>query len=118
MPAAADARRAGRVEPMPAQEPSRATKVTFSRTRASRSVSQGSRRRNRRRRVGFIARVAVLAVIGGLLPALSLALARPASAAASCPSGGCSVTVDARDLTSGSPLARFSYIVNVDNTKL
>jgi hypothetical protein len=50
---------------------------------------------------------------------LSAARAPRAKAApATCGAGGCAVTVDARDFTSGDPLASFTYIVNVDNTKL
>ncbi|MCU1658433.1 MAG: hypothetical protein JWO57_3089, partial [Pseudonocardiales bacterium] len=59
-----------------------------------------------------------MAVVGGMIPAVSLALAQPAHAAASCPAGGCAVTIDARDFASGTPLAHFNYIVNKDNTKL
>jgi large repetitive protein len=41
-----------------------------------------------------------------------------AAAASACPSGGCAVTIDARDFASGNPLASFSFVVNLDNTKL
>jgi hypothetical protein len=65
----------------------------------------------------------VIAVfVAGLLPgllSLSTSLAPRAQAAPStCGSDGCAVTIDARDFASGDPLANFSYIVNVDNTKL
>src|ERR1700759_3388302 len=41
-----------------------------------------------------------------------------AAAASACPSGGCAVTIDARDFASGNPLASFNFIVNLDNSKL
>ncbi len=67
----------------------------------------------------FTARGAVLAVIGGLLPPVFvLAIAVPAAqAASSCPAGGCSVTIDARDFTSQQALAHFNYVINLDNTR-
>jgi hypothetical protein len=74
-------------------------------------------RRPRRLRAG-VARAAVLAVVAALTVPLATATSTPATAAASCPSGGCSVTVDARDFASDSPLEHFNYIINVDNTKL
>jgi hypothetical protein len=64
---------------------------------------------------------AVVVVLGLLLSLASLSPSRAPraeAAPATCGSGGCAVTVDARDFASGSPLANFSYIVNVDNTKL
>jgi hypothetical protein len=63
---------------------------------------------------GFV----TLIVAATFLPALRPALTPHAHAAAACPAAGCSVTVDARDLASNTPLAHFSYIINVDNTKL
>lgn len=81
----------------------------------------GSVPRRLRRRPG-LARAAVAVFVAGLLPGLlSLSAARAPraeAAPATCGAGGCAVTVDARDFTSGDPLASFSYIVNVDNTKL
>ena len=78
-------------------------------------------RRVRLMRLGrrFTARGAVLAVIGGLLPPVFvLAVAVPAAqAASSCPAGGCSVTIDARDFTSQQALAHFNYVINLDNTR-
>jgi large repetitive protein len=65
-----------------------------------------------------IARAAVLTVVAAGLPALSVARTPHAQAAASCPAGGCLVTIDARDFVTKNPLPHFSYIVNVDNTKL
>lgn len=41
-----------------------------------------------------------------------------AQAATTCPAAGCAVTVDARDLPTGAPLGDFTYIINVDNSKL
>src|SRR5690242_574076 len=66
------------------------------------------------------ARVAVLGVLASLLTALPVAssVTAPAQAASSCPGGGCAVTVDAHDSTSGSALANFNFIVNDDNSKL
>jgi hypothetical protein len=40
-----------------------------------------------------------------------------AQAATSCPAGGCHVTVNAQEL-SGTAIANFNFIVNLDNTKL
>jgi hypothetical protein len=81
------------------------------------------RRRRPRSRLAF-ARTAIVLVLVGLLPGLlSLApplAARAAAAPATCGTGGagsCSVTVDARDFATGTPLTNFSYIVNADNTK-
>ena len=65
------------------------------------------------------ARVAVLGLIAASLSGLALTRSAPkAQAAAACPTGGCSVTVDARDFPTGTPLANFNYMINVDNTKL
>jgi len=66
----------------------------------------------------LVAQLVTLVVTIAFLPALRPSLAPHARAAAACPAGGCAVTVDGRDLASGNPLAAFSYIVNVDNTKL
>jgi hypothetical protein len=61
----------------------------------------------------------VVVVVAAFLPAVVSARSpQPAQAATSCPAAGCAVTVDARDLPSGSPLDDFSYIINQDNTKL
>ena len=60
----------------------------------------------------------MLTLVAAGLPALSVIHAPHARAAASCPAGGCLVTIDARDFATGNPLPHFSYIVNVDNTKL
>jgi hypothetical protein len=78
----------------------------------------GSTRRRRSGRISLVAQLAVLVVTVAFLPALRPALTPHARAAASCPAGGCAVTVDARDFASGNPLASFNYIVNVDNAKL
>ncbi|MGW6278598.1 hypothetical protein [Kribbella sp. NPDC055071] len=66
-----------------------------------------------------VARVAVLGLIAASLSGLALTRTAPnAQAAAACPAAGCSVTIDARDFPTGTPLANFNYIVNLDNTKL
>ncbi|MEZ0448692.1 SdrD B-like domain-containing protein [Cellulomonas sp. ICMP 17802] len=57
------------------------------------------------------------ALVSGLAT-LSPTIAPVAHAATTCPAAGCAVTVDARDLPSGAPLGNFTYIINVDNTKL
>ena len=66
--------------------------------------------------------MAIAVFVAGLLPgllSLSTSLAPRAQAAPStCGTDGCAVIIDARDFASGAPLANFSYIVNVDNTKL
>jgi hypothetical protein len=89
---------------------------------AARSSRIRRRRPGPRRRLTRGIRAAIVVLVAGLLPALvslNASLAPRAKAApSSCGSGGCAVTVDARDFASGTPLADFSYIVNVDNTKL
>ncbi|HYY89291.1 MAG TPA: hypothetical protein VFA49_10880, partial [Chloroflexota bacterium] len=64
----------------------------------------------------------MVVLVAGLLPgllSLSPTLAsRAAAAPSTCGSGGCAVTIDARDFPTGNPLGNFSYIINVDNTKL
>ena len=70
----------------------------------------------------MVAPVAILVLIGALLP-LMASMVPPSSATGlrrplRCPAGGCSVTIDARDFPSGTPLANFNYIINLDNTKL
>jgi hypothetical protein len=65
-------------------------------------------------------------MIAALVPPLAVLAppSSPAAAATACPDGGCAVTVDvrdyatARDNPAGGQLANFTYIVNVDNTKL
>src|SRR6266576_3846413 len=90
---------------------------TVGRTRSgARSVYR--RRRYRRRRMSLAAQLVVLVLAIAFLPAVRPAMTPHAQAAASCPAGGCSVTVDGRDFASDTPLAHFNYIVNVDNTKL
>ena len=89
---------------------------------APRTAQPATRVRSvRLKRLGrrFTARGAVLAVIGGLLPPVFvLAIAVPAAqAASSCPAGGCSVTIDARDFTSQQALPHFNYVINLDNTR-
>src|SRR5690348_10419157 len=77
-------------------------------------------RMDRWRGRSMAARVAVLGVLASLLTALPVAssVTAPARAAASCPADGCAVTVDAHDFASGSALANFNFIVNLDNSKL
>src|SRR6266496_4396195 len=88
-----------------------------SRTGGRTRSGAGATRRGRRYR-RLVAQLVTLVVTIAFLPALRPSLAPHARAAAACPAGGCAVTVDGRDLHSGNPLAAFSYIVNVDNTKL
>ncbi|MDQ2935213.1 MAG: hypothetical protein M3R49_09610, partial [Chloroflexota bacterium] len=57
----------------------------------------------------------VLASASGVTPTVAPVAVLAASA---CPVTGCVITVDARDFGSGSPLASFTYIINLDNTKL
>lgn len=93
--------------------------------RADRSTPRTAARRRLavRHRLAWTARAAVLVVAAALLPALA-AYVSPAQAATSCPAAGCAVTVDARDFATardnpaGGQLANFTYIVNLDNTKL
>ena len=77
-------------------------------------------RRSARRRLG-LARAAIVVLVAALLPgllSLSSSLAPRAKAApATCGAGGCTVTVDARDLPSGNPLANFNFVVNADNSR-
>ena len=88
------------------------------RTRAPRS-----RRRTRSRLALARATVVVLALalLTGLVSLTPSLAPRAAAAPATCGTGGagtCSVTIDARDFASGSALDSFSYLINVDNTKL
>jgi hypothetical protein len=72
-----------------------------------------------RTRRDLIARAAVAVLVAALLPPV-VQLATPdaaALAAPACPAPGCAVTVDARDLASGSALPHFNYIINADNTR-
>src|SRR6266542_2696897 len=79
--------------------------------------SRWTRSSRRQLSIGWIARIAVVVLVGAFLPAMAFPKA-PAQAATTCPAGGCAVTVDARDFGSGTPLASFNFIVNKDNTKL
>jgi large repetitive protein len=73
------------------------------------------------------ARAAAVIVLAALLPGLaSLSPSRAAraqAAPATCGpvqpdgTGGCSVTIDAHDFTSGAPLENFNYIINADNSR-
>src|SRR5882757_744692 len=81
-------------------------------------IATRRRLRQSRRRLSWVAQLVTLVVTVAFLPALRPASTPQAQAAAACPSGGCAVTIDARDLPSDSPLGQFNYIVNVDNTKL
>ena len=64
-------------------------------------------------------RLVVLALAAAGLPLTgATVLAAPVQAATTCPSGGCAVTVSANDFTTGAALSTFSYLVNVDNSKL
>ena len=84
------------------------------------------RTRSTRPRRRFLAGLAVSALVGALLqPVTGLVVAgAPAAAATSCPAAGCAVTIDARDYATardnpaGGQLADFTYIVNIDNSKL
>ncbi|GIG21338.1 hypothetical protein Cch01nite_20620 [Cellulomonas chitinilytica] len=73
------------------------------------------------RRVVAVVRTIVVvgatALVTGVV-ALSPDTTPPAQAATECPAGGCALTVDARDLPTGTALDDFSYVVNVDNSKL
>jgi hypothetical protein len=97
---------------------------SWSRPAAARRKRFGRPFRLVRRTRASVARLAVLAMVFAFLPGLaslgsSGPLAAPrAQAAAACPAAGCQVTIDARDLPTGTPLARFNYLVNLDNTKL
>src|SRR5437867_8674485 len=89
----------------------------------SRRSSRWTTSSRRRLSIAWIARVAVVVVVGAFLPAVAFPQA-PARAATACPAAGCAVTVDVRHFTGseGNPaapaLANFNYIINVDNTKL
>src|SRR5215467_6132436 len=66
------------------------------------------------------ARVAVLGLLASSLTAVVMtsSATTPARAAASCPAGGCTVTVNGLDFSTGDPLTTYNFTVNVDNTKL
>jgi hypothetical protein len=76
-----------------------------------------------RRRLSMVARWATVGVAVAMLAPVSAATS-PAAAATACPTGGCALTVDARDYPTardnpgGGQLADFTFVVNVDNTKL
>ncbi|MDP9239614.1 MAG: hypothetical protein M3O55_03105 [Actinomycetota bacterium] len=92
------------------------------------------RRRSARRRARLsrITGVAIIAMVLAGLPALASAPTAAASAApATCGAGGCAVTVAAFDpanpnadpgigvgLGQGAALAHYTYVINVDNTRL
>src|SRR5262245_33124155 len=79
----------------------------------------GTRGRRTSRRSIRSVLVAVLAVVAAsLVPLVIQTATAPAHAATSCPAEGCTVTIDAHDFASGSPLANFTFIVNDDNSKL
>ena len=89
--------------------------------RADRMAPTTFRHRSRpaARRLAWVARAAVLAVVAALLPAVA-STGSPAQAATTCGTedpGACSVTVDARDFASGAPLEHFNYIINLDNSR-
>ncbi len=88
---------------------------------AARSSRIRRRRPGPRRRLTRGIRAAIVVLVAGLLPALvslNASLAPRAKAApSSCGSGGCAVKVDARDYGTGDPLANFSYVINVDNSR-
>jgi large repetitive protein len=73
-----------------------------------------------RHRLATVARVAVVGVFLAMLQAvvsLSPALVSPAHAAASCPAGGCAVTINGLDFATSTPLATYNFTVNLDNTR-
>ncbi|WP_456826536.1 hypothetical protein [Cellulomonas sp. P5_E12] len=69
-------------------------------------------------RVVRAALVALTTALVTCVAAMTPSIAPPAQAATTCPAAGCALTVDARDLPTGSPLTDFTYIVNEDNSKL
>ena len=78
--------------------------------------------RTRQNRVAAVAVLAVNLAIGALLV---LWVGGASAAAGTCGAGdpavvagSCTVTIDARDFASGDALTNFTYIINVDNTKL
>ena len=78
----------------------------------------GAGRPARRRPRAHLVRLTVLAMVAAVLPLAGAVLAQPAEAATTCPSGGCTVNVSGFDFTSNTALNDFTYIVNVDNSKL
>jgi hypothetical protein len=72
----------------------------------------------RRRRRALVAGFVTVIVTATFLPALRPSLAPRAHAATSCPAAGCQVTVNGLDFGTGDPLTTYTFVVNVDNTKL
>ncbi len=92
-------------------------------TRVTRNWAGASSGQTLRRLRSVAAAVALVAtVLPG--PVSAPVLARSASCGTDDPAtveveaGSCNVTINARDYPTGSPLTNFTYIVNVDNTKL
>jgi len=78
----------------------------------------GDTHRRWRRWAAIVAITVPAMVLSALSGPVSAAPVARVAAAAACPVDGCAVTIDARDLASGSPLGQFNYLVNLDNTKL
>src|SRR5690242_5363140 len=63
-------------------------------------------------------------VIALVASSCAIAVATPivqeltAHAATSCPAGGCQLTVEGHDFSSGDPLPAYNFLVNLDNSKL
>jgi Polysaccharide lyase family 4, domain II len=90
---------------------------------------RGASRRRRRSAIGRLSSLfAAAMLLGSGLPFTSVAIV--AAAPATCgdapdlhtgemtDQGSCNVTIDALDFTSGDPLEDFTYIINIDNSKL
>jgi Polysaccharide lyase family 4, domain II len=77
--------------------------------------------RRPRRKIAVATAFATMAALLTSLAAPTTAQAQSGSCGSGDPAtvaGSCTVTIDALDFASNNPLANFTYIVNVDNTKL
>jgi hypothetical protein len=71
-----------------------------------------------RRTLPLVPRLVMMAVLAlSVLPAVAIPVPVALAAPSSC-GAGCSVTIDARDFESGAALTSFSFVINVDNSKL
>jgi hypothetical protein len=75
------------------------------------AAAEATRRGRRSTPLLFLALLTLLVLVLGSAPSAAV----PGTP---CPAAGCSVTIDAQDFVSQSSLADFSFVVNLDNTKL
>jgi hypothetical protein len=86
-------------------------------SRGGASFSRGGPWGRSRRRL-WTAWITALVLAIAFLPVTVWPTSAPRAQAATTCGAGCHVTVNGLDLSSGSPLANFNFIVNIDNSKL